>query len=529
MEKVYFNGKILTMEDENLKSAILVRDGVIAGVGTDEEILGLKTNDAEVVNLNGKTLMPAFIDPHSHITNMARALSSVDLGEAKSFDDIVDKISSFIKENNIEKGEWISGFNYDHTNLKEKKHPTKEVLDRISSEYPIIIAHASGHMGVASSLGLEKLDIDDSTENPKGGTIGRDENGKATGYLEENAFMNTFLSMTKISTEKLARLVEKAENLYASYGITTAQDGLMREDEFAVLDYMSKAKQLKLDVVGYVEVNSSDIVEQNSKYLKKYINRFKIGGLKMLLDGSPQGRTAWLSKPYKGGEKDYVGYPAYSDEKVQHFVNYALEKNIQLLAHCNGDAASEQYIRAFEKAILQNGMSKDTREVMIHCQTVRHDQLERMKKINMIPSIFIEHIYRWGDIHIKNLGRERANHISPAGYALKQGLMYNFHQDTPVLKPDMLKTIQTAVTRLTSSGVLLGEDERISVFDALKGITINAAFEYSEENKKGTLTKGKLADLVILDKNPLEVNKDEISKIKVLETIKEGKTIYKNI
>lgn len=198
------------------------------------------------------------------------------------------------------------------------------------------------------------------------------------------------------------------------------------------------------------------------------------------------------------------------------------------MAHCNGDAASQQFIDCYKE-----GMKKcesdggDLRPVMIHCQTAREDQLEEMKKIGMLPSIFVAHTYYWGDVHLKNLGAERGNKISPVGTANKIGLKYNFHQDCPVLAPDMLKTIWCAVNRKTRKGAVIGEDERISVYDALKGVTVNAAYAYHEENEKGTLEKGKLADMVILDTNPLCCEPCDIDKINVLETIKEGETLYR--
>ena len=169
----------------------------------------------------------------------------------------------------------------------------------------------------------------------------------------------------------------------------------------------------------------------------------------------------------------------------------------------------------------------DLRPVMIHCQTVRNDQLDRMIPLKMIPSIFVGHVYYWGDVHMKNFGPERGNHISPAKDALDRNLMINFHQDTPITKPNMLHSVWCAVNRLSRQGNLIGEDQKISVYDALKAVTINAAYEYFEENSKGSIKEGKRADLVILDKNPLAVDPMTIKDIKVLETIKDGKTIYK--
>jgi predicted amidohydrolase YtcJ len=202
---------------------------------------------------------------------------------------------------------------------------------------------------------------------------------------------------------------------------------------------------------------------------------------------------------------------------------------MQILTHCNGDAASEQFLNAYEKALSESdNPNKETlKPVMIHCQTVRNDQLDRMAAINMIPSIFVGHVYYWGDVHMKNFGPERGNHISPAKDAMDRGLVINFHQDAPITKPNMLHSVWCAVNRISRAGNVIGEDQKIGVYDALKAVTINAAYQYSEEDSKGSIKEGKRADLVVLDKSPLAVDQMEIKDIKVLETIKDGKRIYK--
>ncbi|WP_341271241.1 amidohydrolase [Anaerofustis stercorihominis] len=264
------------------------------------------------------------------------------------------------------------------------------------------------------------------------------------------------------------------------------------------------------------------MLEKHKEYLK-YINHYKIGGYKLFLDGSPQGKTAWLSEPYNG-EKEYKGYPIYNDEEVKSVIKTALNENIQLITHCNGDAAAEQLIKSFEDLNPKN----DIRPVMIHAQTIREDQIRRMKKYNMIPSFFVDHIYYWGDIHLINLG-SRAYKISPIKTAIKIDLIYTIHEDTPVLNPDIFESIWIGVNRTTKNGVTLGSDERITILEGLKAVTINAAYSYFEEDTKGSIKEGKFADLVILDKNPLKIcNPDNLKEIKILETIKEGKTLYKN-
>lgn len=274
-------------------------------------------------------------------------------------------------------------------------------------------------------------------------------------------------------------------------------------------------------------VNPDDLYA-NKDYAKKYHNRLKINGYKLFLDGSPQAKTAWLTQPYEG-EETYCGYPLYDDEKVKEWILRAVNDDVQLLTHCNGDAASDQLITNYELALKEstNPNKNNLRPVMIHCQTVRNDQLDKMKELHMIPSIFVDHTYYWGDIHLKYLGKERGNRISPAKSAFDRGLVVNFHQDSPVIPPNMLQTIWSAVNRITRNGVSIGKEEGISVYDALKALTIHAAYVYSEEDEKGSIAPGKIADLVILDQNPLEIDPLKIRDINILETIKEGKTLYK--
>lgn len=233
-----------------------------------------------------------------------------------------------------------------------------------------------------------------------------------------------------------------------------------------------------------------------------------------------------MSKPYVGGEANYCGYPWLNDEDIENYLRQAVSQKQQVLAHCNGDAACEQFIVSYDKVIKEDGCSDNLRPVMIHCQTVRNDQLDRMAKLKMIASVFIGHVWYWGDVHIKNFGLERGNYISPVKEALDRDVKVTFHQDTPVTKPNMLHSIWCAVNRVSRGGNVIGDDQVIDVYDALKAVTISAAYQYFEENNKGTIEEGKRADLVILDKSPLETDKMHLKDIKVLETIKDGKTVY---
>ncbi|WP_436513657.1 amidohydrolase [Clostridium thermobutyricum] len=534
---IYYNGTILTIDNKSsIFEALLIEDGVIKELGSSNEILKLKDSSTDLVDLKGKTLMPSFIDSHSHITSYAQTLRLVNLGNCTSFEDIFNTLKNFIDKNNLKKDEWITGFNYDHERLKEKEHPTKLLLDKLSKTNPIILSHISGHMGVINSIGLNLFNITKDSINPDGGEIIKfKDSNEPTGLLKENAFIQNTFKIPVPSVSDLSDLLVKAQEDYLKFGITTCQDGFTKKEEFAILDYSSKNKKLKMDIVGFIDIkNNKNIYEENKEtYVKGYINNFRIGGYKMFLDGSPQGRTAWMLTPYKDinnpdkNSKEF-GIGTLTDDEVLKFIGQALNDNAQILSHCNGDAAAKQLIDSFKKVLNERNESfTSTLPVMVHAQLVRDSQLKDMKEIGMIPSFFTAHSYFWGDIHIKNFGLERASKISPAKSALNRNLVFTFHQDTPVLMPDMFRTIWCSVNRITLNGVTIGEDEKISVLDAIKAVTINSAKQYFEDDKKGSLEKGKLADIIIIDKNPLEINPLDLYKIKILETIKSGEVLYK--
>ena len=523
MKTIYYNGNLITMNDEQkMAQAICMEEGLISKVGSNEEILALKEADSQCIDLKGKVMMPAFIDPHSHFFGLANSLSECDLTEAYSFDDIVTKLKQFIADNHIPAGEWVRGRSYDQNFLKEQEHPTKFILDQVSTEHKIMISHVSSHMGCANSLALEAKDITASTPDPKGGIIHRVEGSQEpNGFLEENAFIQLMQTGQAPSMEEIVQNVQKAQQIYASYGITTVQDGMVAKPLYQILTHLAKAHQLYLDVVGYMDVvTCQDIMKESDN---DYHDHLRIGGYKIFLDGSPQGCTAWMSEPYEN-QKEYKGYPIYTDEQVAHYIDVALADHQQLIAHANGDAAAEQFISLFEKASKTH--SELYHPVLVHCQLTRADQLERMPALGMIPTFFIAHTYYWGDVHVKNLGK-RGLAISNAKKALDLGLPYTFHQDSPVVPPDMMKTVWCAVNRISREGHVIGKDLRIPVYEALKGITIHGAIQYGEQDQKGSLEAGKQANFVLLSQNPLTIDPMKLDQIQVDETVFKGKVIYK--
>lgn len=519
--KLYYNGSIITMDSNKSFSAILVKDGKIEKVGEEKELSSYIDSTTEKINLNNAFLMPSFIDAHSHFSGYAMSFLQVPLEESTSFEEIKERLISHRSRNKIPNGQWIIAKGYDHNNLIEKSHPTLELLDEAAPDHPVVLQHQSSHMGVFNSYALKVLGVTPDTESPSGGVIQKN-HGQLTGYMEENAFIEYFQKVPSPTVEKVAKAYELAQNRYASYGITTIQEGMFMPQLLPFYKNLLETEGLKLDLVAYVDAKEIKELKRALPWSQDcYYRHLKLGGMKIFLDGSPQGRTAWLRKPYEGSEND-CGYPTLTENQVEEFVQLAINEKTQLLAHCNGDAAAEQYL----KALLKYGKrSSCLRPVMIHAQLLATNQMGKVKKAGVIPSFFAAHVYHWGDVHIENFGMDRASKISAAKSALKFDIPFTFHQDAPVIEPDMLETIWCATNRLTKKGVSL-DAEAISVKEALKAVTINAAYQYFEENLKGSITPGKLADFVVLSENPMEVPKEKIRDIKVLATFKEGKCIY---
>lgn len=524
MKCVYFGGEIITMERELYAPAVLTENGVITAVGQKEDLLRVAGQKAFAIDLCGSALLPGFIDTHSHITALASTMRLVSLEGAKDFHEIASRMKRHIAEKQIPPGEWVAGFGYDQNGLKEKTHPDKGLLDSVSLNHPILIAHASGHMGAANTPALQALGISADSPDPEGGRIGREPGSRdPNGFLEEAAFLSVSAKIPQPCLSDQCGQVAEAQEIYLQNGVTTIQDGLTKQAEYALLQAAAQSGLLKADVVCYADLkNCPGLGECVSR---QYDNRLRMGGYKIFLDGSPQGHTAYMTQPYAESRDGYRGYPVYTDEEVCALTETAYREGAQLLAHCNGDAAAQQWINAVARAE-KRFPGRGLRPVMIHAQLVRPDQLREMAALSMIASFFAAHIYEWGDVHLQNFGRERGGRISPAGSAHRAGTVYTFHQDTPVLPPDMLTTMWCAVNRVTREGVQLDETEKISVLDAVKGVTVNAAYQYFEESRKGSIAPGKNADFVLLDHNPLRMDPQKLREARVLATIKDGVCVY---
>jgi len=532
--KVFVNADVVTMaETRSNAEAISVHNGIILGIGSEKDVIASAGANAIIRDMEGHTILPGFIDAHGHLLAGAPMALMADLqpppaGNVTSIPELIDTLKLWHAKN--PGAPWIVGFGYDDSLLKEQRHPTKDDLDKVSNQIPVMLVHVSAHLITCNSACLQIADITAETPDPDGGVIRRDTQGEPTGVLEEKASYLVRSRMPSGETLQLINALSLAQNRYASFGITTAQEGAANRQLMNALDSLAASDMMKIDLVVYKLINDAQEIGDALQTQPDYRGGIRVGGIKLVLDGSPQGKTAWLTKPYfrppAGKASNYSGYSIMTDESLRAVVQQAFERDIQIIAHANGDAAADQLIAAIARGSELFGYG-DRRPVMIHAQTVRQDQVTAIQNEAIIPSYFVAHTFYWGDWHRDSvLGEDRARRISPLKSSADNGVVFTIHNDAPVVPPDMIRLLWTAVNRKTRSEQTLGPDERITVEQALRAITIDAAYQYFEEDRKGSLEVGKLADMVVLSENPIKTDPVDIMAIEVMETIKEGETIF---
>ena len=536
-DTIYLNGTILTINDAlPTAEAVAVKDGKILAVGPEVEVLKTVGESTKKINLAGKTMLPGFVDSHGHTYIIGLQATTANLlpppdGAGKDIASLQALLTDWAANNEaaVNKVGWIAGFGYDDSQLTEQRHPTRDDLDKVSKDLPVIIIHQSGHLGVANSKALDIAAVTAETKDPKGGAFRRKEGSQEpNGVLEEYAF---FYLVSKLAAnfdnDINDALVEEGAKLVASFGYTTAQEGRAIGPGLEAMKRVADSGRLAIDLVAYPDILEVDTI----KPAMHYTNNYRVGGVKLTIDGSPQGKTAWLTEPYfvvpEGQPKDYRGYAAIDEKTTNEAVEKAFANGWQILCHSNGDAATDRFIHAIRLA-KKKYPDVDNRPVLIHGQVLREDQVEQLKELGIFPSLFPMHTFYWGDWHRESvLGPERAENISPTGWVLERDMMFGSHHDAPVALPDSMRVLSATVTRSSRSGRVLGPEHRVPVATALKALTIWPAWQHFEEDSKGTIEVGKLADFVILSDNPLTVQQDQIDDLKVLETIKEGNSIYK--
>ena len=520
---------LMTGSEQAEALSIAIKNQEIIWIGTHEKAERIQ---GKHIDYGDQAILPGFIDAHGHASYLAFAtqvanLASPPVGTVNNIKELQSELKKFIKDSNLKPGEWVMGLGYDDSLLAEKRHPTKDDLDEVSTEHPIYLIHVSAHLGAANSLGLKLANINSKTQDPPGGKIRRYVNSlEPNGVFEETAAY-PLQQLAMSSYKDPIGSVKKAMQIYARNGITTVQDGASSSETIALMQAADAQGMINLDVISFPVGQNGLDQNLDSITFGSYAGRLKIGGIKLILDGSPQGKTAYLTEPYykpPHSELDsYTGYPLIPQLEVSKWVKRYADLNIPIMAHANGDAAADMLIKAVESARI----GTDHRTVMIHAQTVREDQLDDIKSLGIVPSFFSTHTFYWGDWHRDSVfGLDRASRISPTKSALDRNIPYTVHNDAPVVPPDMIRLLWSTTNRLTRSGKTLGLEQRISTYEALKAMTVNGAYQHFEEKTKGTIEVGKLADLVVLSEDPLHIPAEDILKLKVVATYSHGKQIF---
>ena len=538
-DTIYYNGSILTMAGSapSYSEALAIQGGKIVFVGNTDAAMQIKGGETKLIDLGGKTLLPGFIDAHSHYINSLLVANQCKLyappsGPGKDVPSILTELKQYASERQIPKGELIIGYGYDDTVMPNGRLLNREDLDEAFPDNPVRIEHVSMHGCVLNTLALKKYGISALTKTPPGGVIVRKPGSEEPwGLIMETAYIPVVEQSEPMSAEQEIQWSRAGQLLYAQAGVTTAHEGATHLPQFQTIHRASQAGGNIIDIVAFPFITEVDkvLAEHPLDQWGKYQNRFKVGGVKITLDGSPQGRTAFFTTPYltggPGGQQTWRGEPTFPQDLANQMVKKVYEMNVPMNLHCNGDAAIDAFLAAYENA--RNGdYTRPWNVTTIHTQFMRKDHIAKFVEYKIRPSFYTLHTFYFADAHIANRGKQQAMYISPMRDAIDAGLRPTNHTDFVVAPLDQLTMLWSAVNRISRAGSQIGADQRVTAYEGLKCMTDWAAQQYDEQDTKGTLEVGKLADFVILDRDPLKVDPMAIKDIKVVETLKEGVRVY---
>ncbi len=540
-DRIFAGGPILTMNDHQPRAeAVAIQDGRIVAVGSRDDVMAYHGEGTTLIDLEGRALLPGFVDAHGHAFMIGLQAISANLlappdGGVTRIAELQDALRGWEQDDpgREQRIGLILGFGYDDAQLAEQRHPTRADLDAVSTEVPVLIIHQSGHMGVVNGRALEFLGISADTPNPEGGVIRRQpDSQEPNGVLEEAAFFGALAQQfSQLNEDDATALFKAGTGLLAQYGYTTGQEGRSTPGLVPLMQKAASAGDIDIDVVTYVDAMvDRSFIEQHAS--REYVNGFRVGGAKLTIDGSPQGFTAFRDRPYynppEGYRADYAGYTAVTPDQTFEVVDWAFANDVQILTHANGEGASDILLAAIKTAREKHGTDADRRAVLIHGQFLREDQVDAMQRLDVIPSLFPMHTFYWGDWHRdRTVGPARADFISPTGWVHERGMKFSTHHDAPVAFPDSMRVLSATVTRRTRSGDILGPSQRVDAATALKAMTLWPAWQHFEEDRKGSIEVGKLADFVVLSDDPLAVDPETLDQLQVVETIKKGETIFR--
>ncbi len=536
---LYHGGSIITMDGDTPQTveAVVARDGRIVFAGPEKAAREAAGADAAIRDLKGATLLPGFIDAHPHFPVATMSAGGFDLrtGARQPVSDINDvqrEISDYMRRREPTPGGWTTVWQFDQENLAEKRYITRAELDAIAPDHPVVVLHVSLHGAVANSAALKAAGIDEATPVPPGGMILRDEAGKLNGALLEKAMFLLLAKMPQPTPAQKLAALDAAQNAYFAEGYTHAQDGATQPPDIAFLTSAAARERLRIDLALLPFSGGLDGLLANPDLkFGVYQGHVKLQGIKFVLDGSVQARTGYFTRDYRRGSPEghhpWHGEPVLSETDFIAQAKKVHARGWQLFVHANGDAAIDMAVRGFDALGIK--AADDRRPIVIHSQFQRRDQLADYKRIGVGPAYFSNHAWYWGDVHRTNFPAEVVDFISPLRSARAAGLIPSNHSDYSVTPLDTRFMLWTSMARVSPTGVVSGTDERVGAYAALQALTTGPASQIFEEDRKGRIKPGLLADFVILDKSPLTTPVDAIKGIKVLETIKEGRSVWKAV
>ncbi len=534
-QTLYRGGPILTMDDTRPEAEAVLTEGErIVAVGNETELRQRLAPGAAEVDLRGRTMLPAFIDPHGHFPDPGFIrLFRVDLappprGDCTDIETALARLAARAAQ--TPEGDWVMGVLFDNTSVAERRMPTLAELDRVSTVHPVWVLHASGHNGVGNSLALETRGIGPDTLAPPGGRFARDpETGTLTGLVEGLSAMGS-LGDTDflIDRPRFWQGFAACRDEYLAHGVTFAQNAWATRTMLDHFNSLEAGTDPGIDLMLLPSGEQEPALSQGPGAIAWRAGKyFTLGPRKLFTDGAFQLQTAWLSAPYYRPSDPAApcGMPYARPEALSADVARLHGMGFQIHCHCNGDAGTDMFLDAVEAALAGHPRA-DHRHTVIHGQVLRDDQLARMARLGVTVSFFSAHIHYWGDRHFDTfLGPDRARRISPAASAARHGVRFTLHNDASVTPTRPLHLAHCAANRKTASGRVLGEEERISAMAALRAQTIDAAWQVFQERERGSIEPGKQADFAVLDGNPLTCP-EALADLSVLRTVRRGKTVF---
>ncbi len=514
---------------DTITEAVVIKDGRICYVGRNFEATQVFGGAKKTIDLRGCAVLPGFIDTHNHLAISAIDSVAIDFSQEKikSIEDILIEIVAFAERN--PQMEWIRGVNYDDARLKEKRHPTRWDIDRVIDDRPVLLVHRGYHIAVINGAGMRALEITDEGKPPIGGEYGRDpKSGQLNGILYENSWFDLWgkkNSPLNVDNEAFIRGVQDICARYVKAGITSVNDAWVVPSNFKGFQTAFRGGLLTIRVNIHIFNSYLDKLEELGLLRGFGNDHLKITAVKILLDGSISGLTAALYEPYVG--TDDRGILLMEKDVVEGLIERIHKLGFQVSIHANGDRAIDMVLDAFER-VLKKIPRKDHRHRIEHCSLLNPQRIQRIKTLGLLPVIFAAYPYYHGDKIYPAFGPERVKWLMACRSLLDAGVKIAGHSDFPASPYDPLLAIHSLVNRKTERGNPFSPNQAITVYEALRMYTIDAAFASFDEQVKGSIESGKYADLTILKDNPLKVEKEKLKEIQVVMTIVNGQIVYQN-